>query len=167
MASGIVLVRRIKERNRTFRGARIAVLACNVSQAAKGPCRDGIPRWRRMILARLWPVKELLVTLAGEKKAARFAILEFFEQRVGELDGELEVTPREPGLHQLEQRRDKERVVVEIGVEMRAPVLISGEELAVVPHAAADDFERAARRSDPFRAVTHAPSVRRAAIGVR
>jgi hypothetical protein len=53
----------------------------------------------------------------------------------------------EARLQHLEERGEQERVVVEVGVEVRAAVLVGREQLAVLPQRAADELERAARRS--------------------
>src|SRR6185295_9249065 len=62
---------------------------------------------------------------------------------------------------------NEEGVVVEIGVEMRASVLVGREQPAIAPQLAAHEIEGAARGVDPVLSAEDAPGVRHAADGER
>src|SRR5262249_34883440 len=77
----------------------------------------------------------------GEVEAAVLAILEVCEQHFRELDGECEIRASPATLQQLEHSVEEEGVVVEIGREACAPVLVRREQSTVLPECAADEVE--------------------------
>src|ERR1700687_2441386 len=99
---------------------------------------------------------ERFVIVAGEEKSAAGRILESREQRVRKLGRPIEIASLERGLHQLDQRRQHERVIVHIGVQVRSPVLVGRQELAVAPHRGADEIGGLPRRGKPCRLVENA-----------
>ena len=74
---------------------------------------------------------------------------------------------RNARLQQLDQRREHEGVIVEIGVQVRAPVLVRREQPAVAPHRAADEIRRLLRVRPAIAArrtrARHAPAPRSSA----
>src|SRR5438105_15959622 len=99
-----------------------------------------------MVVTGLGAMYERFVIVAGEEKSAAGRILEAREQRVRKLGCPIEIALLERGLHQLDQRRQHKRVIVQIGVQVRSPVLIRREELAIAPHRGADEIGGVWRR---------------------
>src|SRR5205807_526092 len=93
-----------------------------------------------MVVTGLGAMYERFVIVAGEEKSAAGRILESRQQRVRKLGCPIEIASLERGLHQLDQRRQHERVIVQIGVQVRSPVLVGRQEFAVAPHRGADEI---------------------------
>src|SRR6185436_7829683 len=93
--------------------------------------------------------------------------LELGQQRVGKSACENKVVVRETRLQQLERSGDEERVVVEIGVEVGAPILVGREQPVVAPQLFAQEFESAPRGRDPVLPAEYPPGVRHATDGER
>ena len=129
-----------------------------MTQGRQRLCRDAVARGRRIVVTGLGAMYERFVIVAGEEKSAAGRILESREQRVRKLGCPIEIALLERGLHQLNQRRQHERVIVQIGVQVRSPVLVRREELAIAPHRGADEIGGLSRRGKPCRPVEDARS---------
>ena len=75
----------------------------------------------RIVVPGLRAVDERLVIVGSEKEAAGCLVLEPLEQSIRQRDGKGEIVGAELRLHQLEQGREQEGVVVEIGIEAGMP----------------------------------------------
>ena len=100
-------------------------------------------------MAGLGAVKESFVVVAREVEPAVRPVFESVQQHVGERACPRVVRDAKPRLHELEERREQERVVVEIRVEVRVLALACREEPAVVPCRSAQRVGRARRDIDP------------------
>src|SRR5438309_5095672 len=116
----------MKLRERALGGSRVARLAGEKVQALQGERRHAVARRRGVVVAGLGAVDQALVIVAGEEEAAVLPVLELLEQDFGELLGERERFALELRLQELDQRGEQKSVVVEVGVEMRLPVLAGG-----------------------------------------
>ena len=154
---------RIKERDAALGGVGVAHLAGKCREASERPGRRGVAARRRLVLPRLRPVKELLVARTGKEEAAPLAVLELLKEHIGKRARKFKVRPRELGLHELEQRSGQERVIVEIGIEVRAAVLVGRKQPAALPHARTNEIERTPGGRDPILATEYPAGVRHAA----
>ncbi len=111
-------------------------------QALQGERRRAVPRGRGVVVARLGTVDQPLVIVAGEEKSAVLPVLELLEQDLRELFRERERFAVELRLQELDQRGEQKSVIVQIGVQVRYAVLVSGEKPLVFPHRTADEGER-------------------------
>src|SRR5262245_53061145 len=109
----------VELRERALGGERVARLAGKEVQSLQRECRDPVAGRRGVLVPRLGAMDQPLVVVAGEEEAASFLVLEPLEQHLGEVLGERERVGIEPGLDELEQRREQERVIVEIRVQVR------------------------------------------------
>ena len=100
-------------------------------------------------------MNQLLVIHSGEKKSARVRVLEFRQQHIGQLPRELQIAAAPAGLQQLEQGVGKKRVVIEIGRQMRAAVLIGRQQSAVAPQPAVHEVNGGDRRIGQIGPVEH------------
>ena len=100
--------------------------------------------------------------IVGREEEAAARIREVREQHVGELAREGEVAVAPAALQQLDQPPREERVVVEIGRETRAAVLVRGLETPVLPQLRADEIDGARRGCGEVRPVEHARGARHA-----
>ena len=106
-----------------------------------------------VIVSRLGTMDQRLVVMTGKEEATRRAILESFQQGVCHLDRPCEILRPERGLHQFEQRSQQKGVIVEVGVQMRAPVLVCGEQAPFTPQGRAQKVDGLLRARQPHRLV--------------
>ena len=141
-----------------------ALSPVRMPEAVQRERRHPVARRRRVVVPGLGRLDQPLVVVAGEEEAAAFAVLEALQQRARRARCANSRSSRaEIGLQHLEQRSEQEGVVVEVGVEMRAAVLVRARAAAVLPHRGADEVERAARRVEPVGAAERARGARHAA----
>ncbi len=152
---GVFGVGRVELRKRALGRHSVARLAGQAGKALQRERRDAVSRGRGVVVARLGTLDQPLVVVAGEIKPAAVPVLELVEQHLGQIRCETEQVRVEIRLHQLDQRKNQVRVIVEIRVEMRAPVLRGGEQTLVPPHLVADESERLLRRLQPVVAAEH------------
>src|SRR3569623_1893245 len=105
---------------------------------------------------RFGTIEQPFVVIGGEEEAAVIAIFEMREQAIGERDGEVEIIVAPARLQQLEHAVEQKGVVVEIGTETGAAILVHRPQAAVVPQPGADEIARALRRCNIARLVPHA-----------
>src|SRR5579863_7777367 len=86
-------------------------------------------------------MNELLMIRGGEEKSAALPVLELREQDGAERLRKLQVAAAPAGLQQFEQGVGEKRVVVEIGRQMRAPILGGGQKAAVAPQGVTDEID--------------------------
>ena len=111
-------------------------------------------RGDRRVLEVLAPRDELLVVVGGREEAALLGVGEALDDRVGERARLAEPARLEGRLVEVQQRLEQERVVLEVGVELRlARVERAQQPPAVVAHARQDEVarRRARRRGGPAR----------------
>src|SRR5580698_9249254 len=99
---------------------------------------------------------ELFGVARGEEKAAVFAILELIQQHLCQLLRELKVAAAPAGLQQFQKGIDEKRVVIEIGRQVSAAILVSREQPAVAPQMMPDEIHGSRRRRAQLRAFEHA-----------
>ena len=110
------------------------MIADKASEPLKIQRRRAVAGSRRGVVAGLVAQHELLVIVAGEKEPALIAVLELRQQQVGDFTCPCDIVGTKFALlHRFDQRAEQERVVVEIGIEMRATVLAGREQPAVAP----------------------------------
>src|SRR5712671_133374 len=137
-----ILHRRLKLPKGALGCARVAGLAGKKMQPLQGERRRAVPRGRGVVVARLGPVDQPLVIVAGEEKSAVLPVLELLEQDLRELFRERERFAVELRLQELDQRGEQKSVIVQISVQMRYAVLVGSEKPLVFPHRATDEGER-------------------------
>ena len=101
---------------RARRGFAIARLAGEMPEPVQRKRRDAVAGWRRVVAAALGAIQQLLVIVADEKESAVLAVFELVEQHVRERARPLEISRAKIVLHELDQRVEQKRVIVEIGV---------------------------------------------------
>ena len=94
---------------------------------------------------------QLLVIVRGEEEAAGALVGVMPENHVQQLPGELQLLGSEADLLQLQDAIGEERVVIEIRIQMRPAVFVSGEEPAVAPERPAYEIRVRERRTRPER----------------
>ena len=90
-------------------------------------------------------MNERFVVGCGEEETARLGVLEAVQQRIREGARELEVAAAPARLQQLEQRLAEKRVIVEIRLQVGAPILVAGEQSTAAPQGAMDEIDCAGR----------------------
>src|SRR4029079_6787472 len=120
----------------------------------------------RAVLAGLRTMDQLLVVVGDEEEAARHPVLEALEEGVRELAREKEILLAKARLHELEEGFQQQRVIVEVGVQVRHAVLVGGEQapapraLLRVPQRGPQEIDRTARELEPARLAERARGAR-------
>ena len=128
---------------------QIARLPDQVPQALQRERGHTVAGGRGVVETRLGPQDQPLVIVTGEEEAAALAILEL--RSAARRRARPRSRDRRGGNPPaaLEQRRQQEGVIVQIGVQMRPPVLVGREQAAIAPQNRAQKVERPPRRGDP------------------
>ena len=106
---------------------------------------------------------EPLVIGRGEIESSAFAVGEAVQDRLGEAPREFEVAITPASLQQLEQRIGEKRIVVEIGIQMRAAVLVRCEQPPLLPQRAVDEIDGVSRGVGEIRTMQDAGGDRESA----
>ena len=141
--------RRREKPHRALARLDVTRLRAQMAEHDERARRDAVARRCRVVVPGLRPVEKPLVVVAREEEAAVLRVFELVQQNVGELARPRVVLDAKPRLHELEQRVEQERVIVEVRVEVRALALARGEQPAVAPRRAAQRVGSARRRAPP------------------
>src|SRR6185437_11581583 len=125
-----------------LRGLEVTRLAEKVSHPLQREGRDAVSGGSGVVGEGFRPVDQLLVIVRGKEEAAGAVIQIVPQKHFQQLAGELQLIRTEANLLQLQDGIGEERVVVEIRVQLRATVVVSGQEPAVAPEYAAHEVER-------------------------
>ena len=131
---------------------QVARLADQVAQALQLQSGHAVARRDRAVVARFRTQYQRFMVVAGEEEATISRVLELLEHEVGQCAGEAQVGgAQQVALHDFEHAPSRERVVIEIGIEVRAADRVGGQQAAVAPQRRTNEVERAPRRLGPTR----------------
>src|SRR5215471_5626268 len=128
-----------KSAQRSVRSVDVACLAEPGAKRAERLRRHAVARGCCVVMPGLRTVYQRLVIMAGEKEPTGSLVLEAIEQSIGQFDAPREILRPELCLQQLKQRPKHEGVVIEIGIQMCASVLVGCEKAPVAPESLADE----------------------------
>ncbi len=114
---------------------------------------DAVARRQRLVRHRLAAVDQRLVPVRGEEETPAPLVAEVRQQAFREPYREVEVLRTPAGLQQFERRVEQERVVVEVGVEARAPILPGRQQPVVDDEPVADEVHAGGCRIGEFRSL--------------
>ena len=160
--AGLALHRAVKQTDRARRRLDITRLADHMPQPLQRERGNAVARRRGVVVARFAAMDEFFVIVAGEEKAAVLCIFKLIEQPLRQRAREHQIISAKLGLHQLQQRIEQKRVVVEVRIQMRLAVFAGGEQAAIFPQRAADKIQRALCGGEPRWLVEHARRARHA-----
>ena len=106
---------------------------------------DAVAGGQRVVGEGLGAVDEHFVIVGGEEEAAVLRVFEVAKENLCEIDCEVEMVSPPLLLEQRQNRVDEKGVVVEVGGEAGAPVLVGGTQAAVLPQVFPEEVERAPR----------------------
>ncbi len=116
---------------------------------------DAVAGGHRLVAEGFGPLDQGLVVGGGEEKAALFGVEELLQQHVRQRDGQIEIGPAPARLQQLQQCVEQQRVVVQVGVQVRVAVLVGRQQPAVAPQVAPDKVQRTLSGVQAIGAIQH------------
>jgi len=141
-----VALQRIPRRlQRALGRAQVARFSEQIAQAGEQGNRDAVPRRDRLVVEALASMNERFVVGCGEEETARLGVLEAVQQRIREGARELEVAAAPARLQEFDERLAEKRVIVEIRLQVGAPILVAGEQSTTVPQGAMNEIDCAGR----------------------
>src|SRR5262249_19896289 len=145
----LALHRRVVELHRALGSGEVSRFPHQVPQPLQGEGGDAIAGRRGTVLAGFGAVYQVLMVVRYEEKAAFLAVFEPVEEDLREVSGERQIPRLEFGLQQLEQRFQQQRVIVEVGVQVRNPILVRREKPPLAPKIRAQKIDGTARGFEP------------------
>ena len=106
-----------------------------------------------IITGRFGAMNEFLMVVRGEEETAACLVLEVIQQGLGQFDEKLKIAISPTRLQKFESSIDQEGIIVEVGVEVGATVLVTGQQASVFPESGTDEIEGALGRDNEIRSL--------------
>ena len=133
MGLGIFLKCRPRCPHGALSGVKIAGLAQEIAHAHQRKSCDAVAGRGCIVAQGFRAMHQYLMIVGGEEKAACLAVLKMREQHLEELLRERELISVKAQLLKLENGVRKIGIVIQIRIQVRAPVLVGREQAAVTP----------------------------------